>query len=133
MSLNKEKGFVSIVDKSDKVYLTYTPPVVRLASNKTVTLPLELDVNSSTLSISLPDLSYPVILAFGLALPDAKGGFNFQFAFPSFKFGGKGEIEDSSSSEDETTGKKKFGFGLPKFGGKGDKSVEADVSGKLKV
>lgn len=133
LSLNKEKGFVSIVDQSDKIYLTYSPPVVRLASNKTITLPLDLEVNSSTLSISLPDLSFPVVVAFGLALPDAKGGFNFNFAFPSFKFGAKGEVEDSSSDEEvEASGKKKFGFGLPKIGGKADKP-DVEAYGKFKV
>jgi hypothetical protein len=105
--------------------------------------------------VQLPELSFPLVIAFGLSahLPDGKGGFHL--AFPSFKFGAKGEIEDSDSSDsdDEEKAKKKGGFGLdikaPKLGfgfGKKDKSgdvevekpkVEGDIhghaSGKFKV
>lgn len=74
-----------MVDRHGKIRLAYSAPIVRLPSNKSVTLPLALDIDTSTLSISLPDLSFPLILAFGLGIPDGKGGFNF--SFPSFKFG----------------------------------------------
>lgn len=96
----------------------YSAPIALLASNKTVTLPLDWDAISSSLSIALPDLSFPLVLAFGISVPDAKGGFNF--GFPSFKFGAKGDVEeDSSESDDETKAKGGFGFG---FGGKTPKT-----------
>lgn len=110
------------------------PPIVKLASGKTATPKLEWDSSISALSISLPDLSLPLVIAFGLGLklPDAKGGFHL--AFPSFKFGAKGEIEDSSDSDsdDEVKGKKGFGIKAPKFGfGKKDKSAAGKVEAEL--
>lgn len=86
-----------------------------------------------------------IAFGLGLKLPEIKGGFNL--SFPSFKFGAKGEVEDSSSSEseDEGKGKKSRDFGIdikaPKFGfgGKKDKSIDVssdkpskdvDLSGK---
>jgi hypothetical protein len=86
----------------------------------------------SSLHVHLPDLSIPLVIAFGLAghLPDVKGGFHL--SFPSFKFGAKGEIEDSDSDSDDEK-KKRGGFDLgikaPKFGfgfGK-DKSIDIDL------
>jgi hypothetical protein len=125
----------------------YSAPIIRLPSGKTIVPDLEWDASSSSISISLPDLSFPLIIAFGLGvkLPDVKGGFHL--AFPSLKFGAKGEIEDSSSeSEEEEKKKGGFGFGIkgpkaPKFGfeiGRKDKGIKADVevdkpSGKIKV
>lgn len=108
---------------------------------------MDWDASTSSLSVTLPDISFPLIIAFGLGfkIPDAKGGFNL--AFPSFKFGSKGEIEAESDSDSddnkEKKGKGKAGFGLdikaPKFGfgGKGDaegKSVDVpEPTGKFKV
>ena len=133
MQFNKEKGFIAIHDKNGKVKLAYTAPLVRLPSNKSITLALEWDSASSSLSVALPDLSFPIVLAFGLSVPDSKGGFNI--AFPSFKLGGKGEIDDDSSSDEEESkkGKKKFGLSFdasPKIGAKHDKPAP---SRKLKV
>jgi hypothetical protein len=112
---------LGIFDISGKLRLVYSAPVIRLPSGKTATPDLEWDPSSSSISISLPDLSFPLIVAFGLGVkfPDTKGGFHLNF--PSFKFGAKGEIEDSDSdSDDEKKGKKSggFGFGIkaPKFG-----------------
>jgi hypothetical protein len=112
--------------------LVYSAPVLRLPSGKTHTPDLEWDAALSTISISFPDLAFPIIVAFGLGLkiPDIKGGFHL--SFPSFKFGAKGEIEDSdSSSESDDEGKKGgFGFGIkaPKFGfGKKDKSIDVGI------
>ena len=116
------KGVVEILDASGKIRLVYSAPIVHLPSNKSVTLPLALDVDTSTLSITLPDLAFPLVLAFGLGLPDEKGAFNF--SFPSFKFGSKGEVEDSSDEEEEKLKKKGFGFGLPKLGGKTELDVD---------
>jgi hypothetical protein len=115
-----------VLDKHDKIRLVYSPPIIRLSSNKTITLPLDVDLAASSLFVSLPDLSFPLVLAFGLGVPDAKGGFNLHFSFPSFKFGSKGEVEDESSSDEEDKHKKKFdlGFGVPKFGGKADVHID---------
>jgi hypothetical protein len=111
--------------------LVYTAPVLRLASNKTSTTDLDWDPSSTSLTVNLPDTSFPLVIAFGVGakIPDVKGGFGF--SFPSFKLGAKGEIESSDSDSDD--GKKGgFGFGLkvPKFG-KGDK-VESSPP-KMKV
>lgn len=115
---------MGIYDKSGKLKLVYYAPVIRLPSGKTVTPQLDWDVYASSISVSLPELSFPLIIAFGLGVkfPDTKGGFHL--SFPSFKFGAKGEIESSDSeSDDENTGKSGgFGFGIraPKFGAKGE-------------
>jgi hypothetical protein len=128
---------LSIYDKSGKLRLVYSSPVIRLPSGKTITPDLEWDPASSSVHIPLPDLSFPLVIAFGLGakLPSTKGGFHL--SFPSFKFGAKGEIEDSSSDGDDDEHKAKKvsgGFGLdikaPKFGfgfGKKDKSVEIEA------
>jgi hypothetical protein len=115
---------VGIFDKSGKLRLVYSAPVLRLPSGKTTTPDLEWDPSSGSISVSLPDLSFPLVIAFGLGVkfPDTKGGFHLNF--PSFKFSTKGEIDDSDSdSESDDEGKKGFGFGIkkPKFGkGKAD-------------
>lgn len=148
---HKDTGVLAIYDKSGKLRLVYSAPVVRHPSGKTINLNLEWDPTSSSIHVPLPDLAFPLVIAFGVGIkiPDVKGGFHF--GFPSFKFGEKGEIEDSSSSEsedDEKTGKgkKSRGFDLdikaPKigfgFGGKGEKKTgevdieKPDVSGKVK-
>lgn len=133
VQFNKENGLLNIHDKLGTVRLAYTAPLVRLASNKSATLALDWDAPSSSLSVSLPDLSFPVVLAFGLSMPDAKGGFNLPF--PSFKFGSK--VVDDSSSDDESAKGKKFGFGfdasLPEIGGQHYKSALESPSVKLKV
>jgi hypothetical protein len=117
---------LAILDKAGKIRLVYTAPIIRLPSNITRIPDLEWDPSSATLSFNLPDVSFPIIIAFGVApkLPDVKGGVSF--SFPAFKFGAEGELETSDSSDSEDEDKKKrsgtFGFGLkaPKFG-KGDK------------
>jgi len=101
VEFNKEKGVIVILDKSGKPRLVYSAPVVALSNNKTITLPLEWDAPSSSFSITLPDLSFPIAIAFGLGVkvPDVKGGFGF--SFPSFKFGAKGEVESAEVEEEE--------------------------------
>lgn len=133
MEFNKEHGVVVIYDKVGKVKLVYSAPVLFLASNKTTTVGLDWDAASSSISFTLPDFSLPFVIAFGLSskLPDVKGGFHL--AFPSFKFGGKGEVEvsDSESSEDDgKDGGLNLNVKVPKFGfGKGEKGDK----GKFKV
>lgn len=108
---------MAILDKSKQPRLVYSSPVVQLSSNKTVTLPLEWDAASSSISISLPDLSFPLVVAFGLGtkIPDVKGGFGL--SFPSFKFGAKGEVEAEEHSGYESDDEDKA-------------NKEADVGGK---
>jgi hypothetical protein len=138
VDFHKDKGVVGLYDKLGKLRLVYSAPVIRLPSGKTHTPDLEWDPATSSLSINLPDLSFPFVVAFGLGvkLPEVKGGFHL--AFPSFKFGAKGEIEDSDSSSDEDDEiKKKGGFGFdikaPKLGfgfGKKGKSGDVGIKGK---
>lgn len=133
---NKDKAIVGVLDKSGKLHLVYSAPVVRLPNKKTVTPDVSWDFMSSKLTVTLPELSFPMVLAFGLGtkIPEAKG---FSFAFPSFSFGSKGEVESSSDSEEENFETPKVGGGinlnisLPKFGfgGKGEKSTEASTPG----
>ena len=131
--------------------MVYSAPVILLSSGKTATSDLEWDQSSSSISFTLPDLSLPLVIAFGVGVkfPDTKGGFHL--SFPSFKFGAKGDTEGSDSesdSDDEEKKKGGFGFGIkvPKVGKK-DKSVDkpkldtsssaqlphVEGSGKLKV
>lgn len=112
-----------MVDKSSKARLVYSDPVVHLPSNKTTTLPLEFDAASSSLQVTLPEVAFPLVIAFAVGgkIPEVKGGF--RFGFPSFKFGSKGEVEESSSdSEDEAKEKKK-----PKV------AAAADIAGSAKI
>jgi hypothetical protein len=137
---------LALLDKSGVPRLVYSAPVFRLPAGKTITPNLEWDPSSSTLSVPLPEPSFPLVIVFGLGLkvPDVHGGFHL--ALPSIKFGAKGEIEDSSSSDSDDEGKRKLGIDIkaPKFGfglGHKDKSAEIDVAveasgstgGKLKV
>ena len=99
---NKDKRFIVILDRSAKPRLVYSSPVLRLASNKTVTVPLEWDAKSSCINVPLPDQGYPIVVAFGLGPRMPESGFGL--SFPSFKFGAQGEVdlsESSSDSEDE--------------------------------
>jgi hypothetical protein len=120
VDFNKEKGTLAILDGAKKVRLVYSSPIVLLPYGKTITPNIEWDAPNSSLSVPLPDLSFPIVVAFGLSdkIPDVKGGFHL--SFPSLKLGAKGEIEDSSSESDDEEKKKKggFGFGIkaPKFG-----------------
>jgi hypothetical protein len=121
---------IGIYDGFGKLRLVYSAPVLRLPSGKTHTPDLEWDGPSSSISVSLPDLAFPLVVAFGLGvkIPDFKGGFHL--SFPSFKFGAKGEIEDSDPDSDGEDKKKGLGFGIkaPKFGfGKKDKSGSVDL------
>jgi hypothetical protein len=100
VDFNKERGYLALV--KGPVPLVYYEPIVLLANNKSVKLPLEWDAQSTTLSVVLPDLSFPVIVTFGLGtkIPDAKSKFGF--SFPSLRFvGASGEVEPD---EDEDEG-----------------------------
>jgi hypothetical protein len=131
IEFNADKGALGIFDSSGKLRLVYSAPVIRLPSGKTVTPDLEWDQASASICVSLPELSFPLVIAFGLGVkfPDTKGGFHLNF--PSFKFGAKGEIEDSDSGSDDDEKKKKggFGFGIkaPKFGFGHSEKGEIDV------
>lgn len=132
VEFHKDKGVIAILDKSKKVRLVYSAPVVVLPSGKTTTLDLEWDAPSNSIYVNLPDLSFPLVIAFGLGvkIPDVKGGFHL--SFPSIKFGSKGEAEDSSSSsesEGEGKEKKRKGFNIkaPKFGFGGSAKASGEV------
>ena len=114
------------MDKNNKVHFAYAAPLALLSSNKTVTLPLDWDAASSSVVVTLPDLSFPLVIAFSISIPDAKGGFSF--GFPSFKLGAKGEVEEESSGSDEEIKAK----GKDKGKGKGGFEVGAKVP-KIKV
>lgn len=98
---NTDKGYVAFVDIAGKPHLVYSAPMARLASGKTATLAIDWDGTTSSIFVDLPDISTPLVLAFGvgLSLPDAKVGFGF--SFPSFKFKGNGDVSDSSDSDYE--------------------------------
>jgi hypothetical protein len=61
VDFNKEKGFTALYDKSGKLRLVYSAPLIRLATNKTTVPQLEWDAPTSSIQISLPDtaLSFP--------------------------------------------------------------------------
>lgn len=105
VDFNKEKGYVAILDKSGKARLVYSSPIVQIG-NKTVTLPIEWEPQTNSISVTLPtDSAPPVIVAFGLATKIPKERGSVEFSFPSFKFGTAGEVgpySDSESSEEES-------------------------------
>jgi hypothetical protein len=111
---NKDKRFIAILDRSARARLVYSSPVLRLASNKTITIPLEWDAKSHCINVPLPDSGYPIVVAFGLGPKMPESGFGL--SFPSFKFGAKGEVEvdESSDSEEDDKSKSGSGFSLPK-------------------
>lgn len=117
----KGKGYFAILDKLGQSRLVYYDPIIHLPSGKVHTPSCYWDHSSGSLSFSLSEISFPLVIAFelGVKIPsDVKRGFGF---FPSFEFGAKGEIEgdeSSSESEDEGKGKQSGGFGIktPKFG-----------------
>jgi hypothetical protein len=78
-TFNKDKGILALLDNYGKTRLAYNPPLIHLLSNKSVTLPLKYDASSTSLPISLPDLSFPVVIAFSLCVPDTNGAINFSF------------------------------------------------------
>jgi hypothetical protein len=128
----KDKGVLAVLGKSGKIQLVYSSPVLRLASNKTITPTMEWNLMTNTLSIPLPDVNIPFIVAFGVGskVPEVKGGLGF--SFPTFKFGAKGDVEsgDDAGSEDERESIGGIGFKLkmPQFGGKHEKEkVVVDI------
>lgn len=91
---------VAFVAPSGKPHIVYSAPVVRLPSGKTTTVEIDWDVATSSIVIDLPDISAPVVVAFGLGISlPGKGGFGL--SFPSFKFKGTGEISDSDSDNEK--------------------------------
>ncbi len=109
LEFNYEKEVLAILDKSSKVRLVYSTPVVLLSDGPTIALPLEWDSYASSLSVTLPSLSFPLILGFGigLKLPEGRGGF--ELGFPSFKF----ELPDRRESD--TSAPKKSGIKVEKY------------------
>lgn len=115
---NKEKRVVVVLDRSARPRLVYSSPVVRLASNKTVTIPLEWDARANCINVPLPEQGFPLVIGFGLGAKMPESGFGL--SFPSFKFGAKGEVELSESSsssdseEEKQKEKPKLDISLPK-------------------
>lgn len=70
----------------------YAFAVVKLASSKAVTLPIEWDGSSSSVYVTLPDAAVPAAIAFGLSaeIPDSTEKLNL--AFPGFKFSSGKEV-----------------------------------------
>lgn len=105
VDLNKEKGVVTFSD-SNRVKLVYTSPVA-LIGNKTVPLNIESEGSSSSIVVQLPELSYPLVVAFGVSgkLPESKA-HSRNISFPSFKFNTSGNIElpeDEKEDKPKTT------------------------------
>lgn len=95
-----------------KVLLVYSNPIARLASNKTVTLPIEWDAANSSVIVPLPELAYPLVVTFGVGyqIPKSKADSIKAFFSAFRKAPGTGEdtsSSSSSSSEDETTTRRK--------------------------
>lgn len=67
MEVHKEKGYVAFSDQNGELKVVYTSPVALLANNKKTTIPIDWDGPSTSIIVSLPDLSYPVIIAFGVS------------------------------------------------------------------
>lgn len=110
------------------------------------------DSVTSSIVVPLPDLSFPIVIVFGIGIkiPEVKGGFRLSLPFKFGSSGKKllglvtevtyslGDIEDSSSeeSEDESDGeaKAKGGLSLPKVGFKiGGKKKESDMAFKVNI
>lgn len=94
----------------------YSLPIVRLPMNKTKQLPIEWDAPSSSITVKLPEDSYPLVLVFGLSSKVPKSRRDLlSLLFPWLKFKQASEDIDSgsSSSEDEKKQKKPTKVILP--------------------
>lgn len=96
-------------DSNDKLLLVYSNPIARLASNKTVTLPIKWDGGTASVLVDLPDTAYPLVITFGISaqIPKSKSEFlqsifqNFRRLPGSSKDKDKDSDSDSSSSSSE--------------------------------
>lgn len=119
--MDKEKGVVTFADQTNRKRVVYSSPVVLLGSNKTIPLNIDWDGPLSAIAVHLPDLSYPLVIAFGVSakVPESKAQSR-HFSFPSFKFSPSGEVEVPDEDDDThktTTSSRKSGginFRTPK-------------------
>jgi len=101
---HKDLRYLAIYGPTGALRLVYLPPLIRLASGKTVPLLPDWDPATYTLSLDLSPLSFPLILAFPLStqLPEPKKGLlSFSFHFPSLRFSRKGDVEEIEEVEEE--------------------------------
>eukprot|EP00026_Physarum_polycephalum_P000009 Phypoly_transcript_00009.p1 GENE.Phypoly_transcript_00009~~Phypoly_transcript_00009.p1 ORF type:complete len:3931 (-),score=966.04 Phypoly_transcript_00009:22-11814(-) len=105
---SKEKGFVSFNDPTGKYRLVYSAPRVQTGSGKIVNPPIDWDNASSTLSVNVPDLTLPLIIAFQLGVKITMGP-KFRPVRP-----GSGTYEPIELDEDGKP-RVKSGFGTPAF------------------
>ena len=95
---------VTFSDHAGKLKFVYIAPVILLASGKTVPVNIDWEGPSNSLFVLLPDMSYPMVLAFGVTgkLPESRDTAR-NISFPSFRFGASGNIEVPREEEKETT------------------------------
>ncbi len=105
-TFDKENGYLALSDQTGTPRLVYSAPLVRYPNNHWKTLPLEWDVTTSSLSITLPDLSFPLVIAFGLGskLPDARAEITFDLR--RFLRGKDTSPSSDDSGSDDKTKKK---------------------------
>jgi hypothetical protein len=99
--LNKEKGVVTFADHEGNLKFVYISPVF-LLSNRTIPANIDWQGPSSSLVVLLPEMVYPMVLAFGVSarVPESRENSR-NISFPSFKFGPSGNIEIPANEEKE--------------------------------
>jgi hypothetical protein len=63
---------------------------LRLANTRSDFHPLNWDAATSSIIVTLPDLSVPVVVAFGVGVKIPDGKIGFGFAFPSLRLSASG-------------------------------------------
>jgi hypothetical protein len=103
VELNKEKGVVTFSDHEGKLKFVYISPVLLLSSGKTVPVAIDWQGPSSSLAVLLPETTFPLVLAFGVAskVPESREKAR-NISFPFFRFGATGDLEFPTNEEKES-------------------------------
>lgn len=88
---------MSLLDARGIAVFSFSFPTLH-SGKKTLSLPLEWDVSTSTLQVTLPEVTYPFLGVFGVTagLPSIPENKNL-----GFSFGGFGFVSSSKSKKDD--------------------------------
>lgn len=103
LEFNDQEGYAAFSDK-EKLLLVYSAPVLRLANNKTISLPITWKGDAGSIAIDIPsDVAFPAVLAFGVSSkrPTAEGAPKH---FGNLRLGldvSSSDSDNSSASDDD--------------------------------
>ena len=91
VDFNKEKGILAFLDPAGRVRFVYSLPAIKMPSGKKITPSFDWDVNNLDLHVNIPDIDFPLALAFGVSGKLA-GGFGLG-SLRGLHFGGGSEAQ----------------------------------------